>query len=249
MPSDVTPFSIMEESGFFRLNVGKPEVRESDVEDFLDTTVEWLSTGPDKGILIDFNGVKEVCTDFVIHLLKYYEDIKARGLYVRFVNVDPILGPSMDVSNITVVLSADMLPSLGENEKAVVSAKEVLDDVTEGLSDKQLMNKYGLSEKGLTSLYRKLLEKGLITKKIIAQRWGVETAGIEVSEKGPEKRKVTVKAQAVMRDLEEGLSDIELMKKYKLSKKGLQSMWRKLIRQGLVSREMLSGRTFRADDL
>ena len=59
-------FSLTEESGFFRLTVGRADIQEKHVEDFLDTTIEWLSTNPKKGILIDFSGVRSVCGDFTV---------------------------------------------------------------------------------------------------------------------------------------------------------------------------------------
>ncbi|MGO9568932.1 MAG: hypothetical protein ACLP5H_15460, partial [Desulfomonilaceae bacterium] len=56
-------FSLLEERDFFRMKVRKSEVNEDHVEEFMDKTVEWLSTNPQKGILIDFEGVKSVCSD------------------------------------------------------------------------------------------------------------------------------------------------------------------------------------------
>ena len=155
-----TSFSVVEESGFFRLTTTRSDIGPHQVEDFLDTTVEWLSGNPEKGILLDFKGVKTVSDEFVAHLLRYYEEIKARGLYVRFVNVDPSIEQYVETSNITVVISPDMLPS----EKPTLSAKEILKDLAKNTSDAELMQKHGLSHKGLKSLYTKLLKKGLISR-------------------------------------------------------------------------------------
>ena len=41
-------FSLTEESDFFRMKVGKSEVKEDHVEEFMDKTVEWLSHEPGK---------------------------------------------------------------------------------------------------------------------------------------------------------------------------------------------------------
>ena len=63
-----TAFSLVEEHGFYRLRVERSAIEDKHVEEFLDRTVEWLSRNPDKGILIDFKGVKSVCNEFAIHL-------------------------------------------------------------------------------------------------------------------------------------------------------------------------------------
>jgi anti-anti-sigma regulatory factor len=223
-------FSLAEESGFFRMKVDKPQIEEDHVEEFMDKTVEWLSTNPEKGILIDFEGVRSVCTDFTIALTRYYEDIKRRGLNVRFVNVDPKVERYIDVSNITVVMS---IP-----DKPVVSARELLGDLANNLSDQDLMKKHGLSPKGLNSLYKKLLRKGLITRRALARRMGIATREISVM-LGTKPKKHTVDASDVMKDLANEMTNGELMRKYKLSPVGLQSLFRKLHNKGLISKATL----------
>jgi hypothetical protein len=76
-------FSLLEESDFFRMKVGKSEVKEDHVEEFMDKTVEWLSTNPKKGILIDLEGVKSVCSDFTVALTRYYENINGGTIRER----------------------------------------------------------------------------------------------------------------------------------------------------------------------
>jgi anti-anti-sigma regulatory factor/DNA-binding HxlR family transcriptional regulator len=224
-------FSLVEEPEFFRMRVKRPGIDENHVEEFMDKTVEWLSTSPEKGILIDFEGVKSVCANFAVALSRHYEDIKRRGLNVRFVNVDPLIEPYVDVSNITVVMT---IP-----EKPVLSARELLEDLANNLSDKELMRKHGLSSRGLASMFRKLLRKGLISRRSLARRMGVETGDVTVALEGIGSRKVTVDAVDVMRDLAAGVSDAELKEKYRLSQRGLQSLLRKLYRKGLISRGTL----------
>jgi anti-anti-sigma regulatory factor/DNA-binding HxlR family transcriptional regulator len=230
---DEFAISLVEESKFFRMRIQTPEVEEYHVEEFMDTTVEWLSTNPKKGILIDFNGVKSVCSDFAVHLARYYADIKKRGLNVRFVNVDPAIEPYIDVSNITVVLSDVSL------HKPVVNAREILDDLAGNLSDRELMKKHGLSEKGLASMFRKLLHKGVISRSALAQRLGVETSEIAVGLEGLASGKPVISAADVLRDIAENMTDTEIMRKYKLSRKGLQSLLRKLYQRGLISKVTL----------
>jgi anti-anti-sigma regulatory factor len=236
---DNPAFSLVEESGFFRLSMTESEIEAHHVEDFLDTTVEWLSTNPSKGILIDFSGVKSVCTDFVVHVHRYYEQIKERGLYVRFVNVDPTIKDYIDVSNITVVLSAPML------EKPSVSARQVLKDLAGNLSDDELMKRHGLSQKGLESMFRKLVKKGLINQEALDMRRDFrKTPQIQVPNEddsgGP---KPVVDASAIMRDIRNNVSDMDLMRKYRLTRKGLLSLLNKLVNAGLLSRKTLEERS------
>ncbi len=227
-------FSLVEEPDFFRMKIERPTIEEEHVEEFMDKTVEWLSTNPDKGILIDFEGVRSICSEFTVYLSRYYQDIKARGLNVRFVNVAPGIEPFIDVSNITIVMS---IPT-----KPVVSAKQLLLDLRNNLTDRQLMRKHGLSKKGLASLFRKLLHKKLITRKELAKRMGIETCEITVKLEGFGTSKLTIEAAEVLKDLSEDVTDGELMRKYKLSNKGLQSLMRKLYQKGLVNKDDLLNR-------
>jgi len=233
--------SLVEESEFFRLAMIRSELKSRHVEDFLDTTVEWLSTNPDKGIIIDFKGVKAISEDFAAHLLRYYEEIKARGLYVRFVNVAPSLESSVEASNITVVVSPDFL----RDDKPHLSAREILQDLANDITDKELMVKHGLSEKGLASLFRKLLQKGLITQKALAKRWGAKaekTAMITVSTEGKFLGKTKVDPREAVRDIFGNMSNTQIMKKYKLSERGFNSLLTKLHKRGLISKETFNAR-------
>ena len=232
-------FSLVEEADSFRLSIGSPTIETRHVEDFLDTTVEWLSSNPVKGLVIDFTGVKSACDDFVTHLFRYYGEIKSRGLYVRFVNVAPELAPYVGVSNITVVISSEMLPV----PKPLVSAREILHDLTEDLSDRELRKKHGLSHKGLTSIFKKLLRKGLITEETLARRWGIRLSELPSVLEGARVRKVKVEAAEVLKDIAANMPDPDLMDKYKLSRRGLESMMKKLYAKRLISRETFAGRT------
>ncbi len=222
-------FSLSEEDDFFRMKVGRPEVREEHVEEFMDKTVEWFSTNPKKGILIDLEGVKSVCSDFTAALTRYYENVKKRGLYVRFVNVDPRIKPYVDVSNITVVMA---IP-----KKPVISARAVIRDLTDNMSDKELMKKHKLSPAGLKSLYRKLLGRGLVHRRALERRIGEQTQDLSLVFENQDAKEVTVKASDVLNSLIHGMTDAELMREYRLSPRGLQSLFRKLYKKGLISKE------------
>jgi DNA-binding HxlR family transcriptional regulator len=223
-----TAFSFVEEPSFYRLSVERSAIEEKHVEEFLDRTVEWLSRNPNKGILIDFRGVKSVCNEFAIHLSTYYQHVRDKGLQVRFVNVDPDIEPYIRRANISVVLDL-------HSDRAVLSAKELLEDLSNNLSDEELMRKHGLSSQGLASMFRKLLGKGLVTRSSLATRMGVETCEITVNLDG-KVSKIRVNQTEVLKDLDDNASGDELMRKYKLSPRGLRSLLTKLYRKGLISR-------------
>jgi len=231
-------FILTEEPEWYRMKVHTSKVEKHHVEEFMDTTVEWLSTNPRKGIVIDFDGVREICSDFALQLESHYKKIKARGLHVRFVNVAPAIEPYIEVSNITMVVS---LPAV---EKPKLSTLSVLKDLDRNLSDQELMIKYGISRRGLSSMFRKLLRKGLVTREALAKRMGVahDKIALLLDVMGSVERKVTVDAASVLKDLDENMSDEELMLKYRLSPKGLESLMRKLYKNKLVSKSTLLSR-------
>lgn len=51
-----------------------------------------------------------------------------------------------------------------------VSAKALLDDIRSGAEDHELMNKYELSQRDLQSLFRQLINAGLVTALELASR-------------------------------------------------------------------------------
>jgi transcription initiation factor IIE alpha subunit len=226
-----TAFSLVEGSRYYMLRVERSAIEEKHVEEFLDRTVEWLSRNPDKGILIDFKGVKSVCNEFAIHLSTYYQHVRDKGLEVRFVNVAPEIEPYIRRANISVVLDLT-------SDRAVLSAKELLEDLSNNLSDEELKKKHGLSSQGLASMFKKLLGKGLVTRNRLATRMGIEACEITVNLNG-KVSKIQVNATDVLKDLGDNSSDAELMRKYKLSPRGLRSLMTKLHRKGLISQATL----------
>ncbi len=227
-------FSLTEETDLFRLKIGTTEVKEKHVEEFMDKTVEWLSSNPEKGILIDLEGVKSVCSDFTIALTRYYENVKRHGLYVRFVNVDPDIQPYVDISNITVVMTRP--------KRLTISTREVMGDIESNLSDSELMEKHNLSPGGLKKLYKKLLAKGLEFRGVLERRAKGQRTDVNLVLKTKDRNRVTVNATDVLKSLSNGMTDEQLMSHYKLSRLGLQSLYRKLSNLGLISESTLRRR-------
>jgi len=233
-------FSLTEETDLFRLKIGTSEVKEKHVEEFMDKTVEWLSTNPEKGILIDLEEVKSVCSEFTIALTRYYENVKRHGLYVRFVNVDPRIQPYVEVSNITVVMTRPT--------KLTISARELMGDLKNNLSDKELMKKHNLSPRGLKKLYKKLQAKGLEFRRALERRIRAPRRDLSLVLETQDAKRVTVNASDVLKSLSNGMTDGELMSQYKLSARGLQSLYKKLNNLGLISESTLKRQKASSDE-
>ena len=147
-------------------------------------------------------------------------------------------------------------------EKKKISAKEALADIHSGMSDSALMSKYLLSSAGLQSLFDKLVTAGYIDLAEIQKRtWGF-MGTVAISETLPpvafgkaedggqqfkSKSATQVNAQEVARDIRSGMDDSTLMEKYRLSPKGLQSLFTKLMAVNLIHQIDLDRRHFAAD--
>ncbi len=229
-------FSLVEESDCFKIRTGKTEIEEHHVEEFLDKTVEWLSSNPDKSLVIDFDGVKWVCSDFLAQLIRYYEDSRARGLIVRLVNVDPSIQAFLDGTGTLVVSLPSKRPVLS------VSTWQALQDIRNQLSDQQIMEKHGLSKWGLRSLFKKLVAKGVISSEELQERKANPSLQLIPEDEESESRTLTISASDLVRDVTEGMPNEDLMRKYKLSRKDLQRVLDKLLGKSLVSEEAVAER-------
>ena len=147
-------------------------------------------------------------------------------------------------------------------EKKKISAKEALADIHSGMSDSALMSKYLLSSAGLQSLFDKLVTAGYLDLAEIQKRtWGflgtvaisetIPPVAIGKAEDGGQQFKsksaTQVNAQEVARDIRSGMDDSTLMEKYRLSPKGLQSLFTKLMAVNLIQQIDLDRRHFAAD--
>lgn len=109
-----------------------------------------------------------------------------------------------------------------------VSAKEALKDIQAGMDEASLMKKYKLSRRGLESLYRELRRLGLM----------------ESPQQSPENHpKVRIKIKEIVKDIRAGMTDTDLMRKYSLTSKSLQSILIKLLDLKAITRDMLVAST------
>ncbi len=115
--------------------------------------------------------------------------------------------------------------------KRTVKARHAVNDIRTGMTDSELMQKYGLSAKGLQRLFLKLLQVKAITQSELNRRSEsfLDTMMIEQME-----------GADMLEDLRSGTSNSELMEKYGLSAEGLQRAFQKLIQEEAIAEEELS---------
>ncbi len=140
--------------------------------------------------------------------------------------------------------------------KRKIDAKEALESIRSGLDDYALMEKFNLSAKGLQSLFKKLMETGALTKEELDQRNPSLTGAAFILEgdppfvKGepaperPSKRpsRPPLDAREIVGDIRSGMPDAELMEKYRVSSRGLQSIFDQLVKAGVMRQSELDQR-------
>jgi hypothetical protein len=104
---------------------------------------------------------------------------------------------------------------------------EVLNFMRLGVDHAALKEKYNLSEEGLKDLYRQLAEAGFL-------EWTGEEFIVAA--------KRSIDTKDIVADIRSGATDGQLMEKYKLSSRGLQRVFAKLVDSGSVMSADLSGR-------
>jgi hypothetical protein len=110
---------------------------------------------------------------------------------------------------------------------------EVLKFMRLGADHATLKRKYNLSEEGLKDLYRQLAEAGFL-------EWTGEEFIVAA--------KRSIDTKDIVADIRSAVTDVQLMEKYKLSSRGLQRVFTKLVDSGLVMSADLSGRSISYHD-
>jgi uncharacterized protein (DUF433 family) len=114
-----------------------------------------------------------------------------------------------------------------------ISLWEILKFMKLGADHATLKRKYNLSEEGLQDLYKQLAAAGFL-------EWNGEEFIVAA------KRRIDTKE--LVDDIRTGLTDVALMEKYKLSSRGLQRVFTKLVDSGAVMENDISGRSISYDD-
>jgi uncharacterized protein (DUF433 family) len=97
--------------------------------------------------------------------------------------------------------------------KPRIKARDAVNDIRGGMTDVDLMEKYGLSEKGLQSLFLKLLDIKAMTQTELDQR---SAAYQNIASVQP------IDGNDMTKDIRSGMTDSDLMEKYGLSSEALQ---------------------------
>ena len=154
--------------------------------------------------------------------------------------------------------------------KREVNVNSVLKDIRAGGDDTALMLKYRLTAKGLKSLLDKMVKAGHIEEWELEQRTAAIHEAVtvvadiadltgEVKPVSPdqppkispkpidEKTKRKISAPELVRDIEAGMADSEMMAKYNLSANGLEKLFDKLVASGRIARAEIDDRMFSFD--
>lgn len=128
-----------------------------------------------------------------------------------------------------------------------ISAREAVDYIKSGMDDASLMEKFNLSAKALHSLFDQLVATGQVRQSEIDERRVLSpgTVVVDVAQlrfPDSDKERPVISASDAVKSIRSGMDDATLMKRYRISAKGLRSLFRKLVAAGLVSRADLDKR-------
>ena len=141
--------------------------------------------------------------------------------------------------------------------KRTINAKEILADIKAGMDNAALMEKYHLNDKSLQSVFKKLTDTTdrqiAFLQMVKEAKQRIEQKGFDLSaerqaqasstnqsEKESEKHlqrgllmpKRLINTKKILADIKAGMNDAGLMEKYRLTEKGLQSVFKKLVDAG-----------------
>lgn len=142
-------------------------------------------------------------------------------------------------------------------KKRLIEAKQFVTDLRAGLDDEALMDKYALPARGLQEVFRSLLSAGLVAQEELDERmpshigtvaitrdWDSSSPGGEAEKPAEEdSSKPVIRAKEALKDVRSNMTDRQIMKKYRLSARGYQSLLTKLLKAGLIDRDELEVRS------
>jgi hypothetical protein len=117
-------------------------------------------------------------------------------------------------------------------KKLRIKARDAVNDIRCGINDSEMMQKYGLSAKGLHKLFMKLLEVKAISQSELDKRCAAYQDTIMIQH---------LDSRNMADDLRTGMSDSEMMKKYALSSGGLQRAFQRMMDANIITVEDLHG--------
>jgi len=132
----------------------------------------------------------------------------------------------------------------GKRTQGRIPADEAVSCVRSGMDDAGLMKKFGLSATALRSLFDRLVADGELRHSEVDDRASLSPGSVALDITGaglpaPRTEKPVISAKDAVASIRSGMDDLALMKKYKISARGLQSLFNKLVDLGKLSVEEL----------
>jgi CheY-like chemotaxis protein len=131
--------------------------------------------------------------------------------------------------------------------KVMVPLDEFLHSFRAGLDDAGIMEEFDLSSEALNYITDRLVAMGELNPRELLSRASLASPTILLDSgelKLPESpaKKPIIDAADALHCIKSGMSDAALMKRYAISAKGLQSLFRKLIAEGVIDKTVIDGR-------
>ncbi len=129
----------------------------------------------------------------------------------------------------------------------VIKAIEAVQSIRSGMDDASLMEKFNISLKGLHILFNQLVASGLLQCSELEERMSLACGTVVIDPyrakwPDPQIEKLLINAEEALNCIRSGMPDTALMRKYRLSTKGLQSLFTKLLTARLISQSELDER-------
>ena len=134
-----------------------------------------------------------------------------------------------------------------EPEPIKISTREAVQCVRSGMDDASMMKQFNLSAKALYSLFDQLVGSDYLRQSEIDNRGSLSsgTVILDVNEIGfptPDTDKPVISARDAAKCIRSGMDDSALMTRYKVSAKGIRSLFRKLVAAGVIDQTELDRR-------
>jgi DNA-binding response OmpR family regulator len=132
-------------------------------------------------------------------------------------------------------------------DSVTVSIVQAVRCIRSGMDDASLMEKFDLSAAALHSMIEQLVSSGKLKQSEVDDRTALSPGSVVV-DIGQEQflghgtKKVVVNAAEALNLIRSGVDDLALMRRYNLSPKGLQSLFRKLAAAGIIDPSQLESR-------
>lgn len=128
-----------------------------------------------------------------------------------------------------------------------IPAREAVQHIRSGMDDSALMKKFNLSAKALDSLIDQLIAQGYLKQSEVDGRGSLSPGTVVLDAEdlkfpAPDKDRPSINAKDAIRCLKMGMDDSSLMNRYRISAKGLRSLFRKLVASGLIDQSELDRR-------